>query len=143
MTWLFDLSFHLRLAGLTLIFLGVAHAFFGPRFKWREETARLSLLNRQIFYVHTFFIALVLILMGILCVFGTRGLLETTFVGRWLCAGITLFWASRLVCQFFVYSPELWRGKLLETFMHALFACAWTYYSAVFGWAWWLQMKAA
>jgi hypothetical protein len=140
--WLLDLSFHLRFAGLTLIFLGVAHAFFGPRFKWREEMARLSLLNAQMFYVHTFYVAFTVTLMGILCLFGTRGLTERTFLGQWLCAGLALFWGTRLVFQFFVYSRDHWRGKRFETAVHLLFACAWTYYSAVFSWAWWGQTVA-
>ena len=38
--------------------------FFPRQFRWREELARLSLLNRQIFLVHTFFIVLVVTMMG-------------------------------------------------------------------------------
>jgi hypothetical protein len=136
-----SLGFHLKFAGLTLLFLGVSHTFFGPRFHWREEFARVSLLNRQLFYVHTFFVALVVFLVGALCLFGTRGLVERTFAGACLSGALCLFWACRLVCQFFVYSSELWRGKRFETFMHWLFALAWTYYSAVFGWAFWEQIR--
>ncbi len=137
---LLSLGFHLKLAGLTLLFLGVSHAFFDRRFQWREELSRVSLLNRQIFYVHTFFVALVVFLIGALCLFGTRGLIERTFAGACLSGALCFFWLCRLVCQFLVYSSELWRGKRLETFMHWLFTLAWTYYSAVFGWAFWGQI---
>ena len=81
-------------------------------------------------------------MMGFLCVFGTRGLLEPTFLGQWLCGGLALFWSSRLVFQFFVYSRDLWRGKAFETAMHALFTCSWCYYTAVFAWAWYGQTVA-
>ena len=140
MSFLLSLAFHLHFAGATLLFLAIAHAFFDRRFRWREELARLSLLNRQIFYVHTFFVALVVFLMGALCLFGTRGLLEHTFLGACLSGALCLFWLARLGCQFFVYSSELWRGKRFETLMHGLFTLAWTYYSAVFGWALWAQL---
>lgn len=138
--FLFSLAFQLKLTGATLIFLGVSHAFFDKRFGWREETARLSLLNRQIFYVHNFFIALTCVLMGAISLFGTRALLEPTLAGSWICGGFAIFWACRLVCQFFVYDASLWRGKVFETTIHWLFAAVWTYYTAIFSWAWWRQI---
>ena len=66
------IELHLKLSGLVLILLGIAHAFFGSRFNWKQELQRLSLLNRQIFYVHTFFIALVVTMLGILACFFTN-----------------------------------------------------------------------
>jgi len=30
-----------------------------------------------------------------------------------------------------VYSPELWRGKKIETAIHVFFTCFWVYISAV------------
>lgn len=139
---LFSLDLHLKWAGLTLIFLALSHAFFGERFKWKQELAQLSLLNRQMFYVHTFFVAFVLVMLGSLALFGTRGFLEPTFLGRCFSGSVTLFWLTRLIFQFAVYSPDLWRGKKFETFIHYLFAFAWSYYTAVFGWAFWLQLQA-
>jgi len=139
---LLNLDLHLKWAGFTIILLGVSHAFFGPRFKWKEELARLSLLNRQIFHVHNFFIAVVLVMLGLLCLLGTKALIEPTLLGRCFTGGVTLFWAMRLFFQFFVYSADLWRGQKFETFIHYLFAFAWSYYTAVFGWAFGLQMGA-
>ena len=86
--FLLDLALHLKFTGAALIFLGVSHAFFGKRFNWAQETARLSPLNRQIFYVHTFFIALICVMMGVLALLGTRALTEPTLAGNWLCARI-------------------------------------------------------
>ncbi len=62
---------HLRIAGTLLILLALAHVFFPKRFNWREELARLSLLNRQIFYVHSVFIGVVLLMMGGVSVFAS------------------------------------------------------------------------
>ncbi len=137
---LFDLALHLKFTGAILIFLGVSHALFDKRFHWDEETAKMSPLNRQIFYVHNFFIALICAMMGALALLGTRALLEPTLAGNWLCGGLTLFWGCRLVFQFAVYDSQLWRGKIFETTIHYLFAAGWLYFTSVFAWAWWRQI---
>ena len=52
-----NLTLHLQIVGLLLILLGLSHAFFNLYFGWQQELASVSLLTRQIFFVHTFFIA--------------------------------------------------------------------------------------
>jgi hypothetical protein len=59
----------LRIAGVSLVALGLLHGFFPKRFAWKEELARLSLLNRQIFYVHCAFLVMILVMMGLLSMF--------------------------------------------------------------------------
>lgn len=71
---LFDLGLHLKFAGAILLLLGVAHAFFEGLFNWREEAARMSRFNQQIFAVHNFFIGLICAMMGAVALFGTRAL---------------------------------------------------------------------
>src|SRR5262245_8584583 len=93
----------LKIAGASLLILSLAHAFFPARFKWKEELGRLSLLNRQIFQVHCFFIALVLFMFGLLALVFTDTLLQRTALARLVLAGLLLFWLARLFAQFFVY----------------------------------------
>lgn len=133
MNTLLSLETHLKLAGLSLIGLGIMHGFLGERFAWKEELSRISLLNRQIFYVHTFFVALILLLLGSLSLFGTNALLEKTAMSRYFCGGVTLFWLCRWIFQFCIYDASLWRGKRFETRIHILFSLLWTYYVAVYG----------
>ena len=57
-----SLVVHLRATGIVLALLVLVHAFVPGRLRWREELQRLSLVNRQIFEVHTVFIVLVLAL---------------------------------------------------------------------------------
>ena len=96
----------------------------------------LSLINRQMMYVHTFFIALIVFLMGLLCLTSSTELLETN-LGKKLSLGLFMFWATRLYIQFFVYSSILWRGKKIETIIHILFSFLWTYFITVFFIAYW------
>ena len=143
MNALFSLETHLKLAGLSLIALSVMHAFLGERFAWKDELSRISLLNRQIFYAHTFFVALVLLLLGGLSLFGSGALLEKTALGRAFCGGVTLFWLCRWIFQFWVYDSSLWRGQRFETRIHILFSLLWTYYVAIYGLALWHQLAPA
>lgn len=125
------MELHLKIIGSLLIALSLAHVVFPIYFNWTKELSSLSLINRQMVYVHTFFIAFVVFLMGILCLTSSKELLETAF-GKELALGLAIFWAIRLFIQFFGYSSKLWKGKTFETTVHILFSLLWTYLSVVF-----------
>lgn len=131
----------LRIAGASQIVLALAHLSFGRRFDWRNELARLSLLNRQIFQVHCFFICLVLVLMGLLGLCAPAALLERSRLGLLVAAGLTVFWGARLWMQWFVYDASLWRGKRFETAAHAAFSVLWMFYFGVYGAVTWEQWR--
>lgn len=121
----------LNIVGSLLIVLAIAHGVFPVYFDWKHDLAKLSLINRQMMEVHTFFIALTVLLMGILCLTSAPELLDTP-LGKRISIGFGLFWLVRLIIQFVGYSPKLWRGKRFETIMHILFILLWTYVSTVF-----------
>jgi len=125
------MEIHLKIIGFLLIGLALTHGIFPYHFKWKEEFKDISLLSRQIMYIHTFFIALVVFLMGILCLTSSKELLETP-LGNKICFGLGIFWLTRLYVQFFGYSSKLWRKKHFETTIHIIFALLWTYISSVF-----------
>lgn len=137
-----SLVHHLQLAGAGLILLALLHAAFPRRFNWKEDTARLSPLNRQIFFVHSFFIALTLILFGVLSFVIAASLAAPSTVSRTVLAGFVVFWLLRLLAQLFVYDASLWRGNRFNTTMHVLFAAFWTYLVSVYGAALWMQTAA-
>ncbi|MFZ9935738.1 MAG: hypothetical protein ACO3JG_01625 [Luteolibacter sp.] len=121
----------IEITGGLLIALALLHAAFPRRFRWREETAGLSLLTRQILYVHTFFIALTVFMIGLLCVTSADDLMHTA-LGRRIGMGLAAFWGIRLAIQFVGYSPALWRGKVFETTMHVLFSLFWAFLTLLF-----------
>lgn len=131
-----NLELHIEIIGVLLIVLASVHVIFPKYFRWKEELGNLSLINRQIMYVHTFFIALLLLLMGMLCMTSSTEIIQTA-LGKKLALGLCIFWGTRLFIQFFGYSSSLWRGKRLETTIHIVFALFWTYLSAVFGYVYW------
>jgi hypothetical protein len=125
------MTLHLQLIGIALMTLALVHLAFPRHFRWPEELARVSLLTRQIFYVHTFFICLVLFLVGLLCLTHAPDLIQNTPVNRALHLGLAAFWFIRLFTQLFVYDRSHWRGKPFETAMHLLFTLFWIYLAAV------------
>lgn len=128
-----SLELHLKVVGLILLILGPAHAVFPRRFSWKSELEKVSLLTRQIFYVHHFFIGLVVTMLGALCLFGTSALLQKTPLGAILLGGITFFWLCRLVIQFFIFDASHWRGHRFNTQVHIAFVVLWIYLVGVFG----------
>lgn len=121
----------LKIVGALLLLLAVAHAGFPRYFNWAGELRALSLINRQMMYIHTLFLALGLLLMGLLCL-SSAPELAATALGRRVCLGLGAFWLVRLLVQFVGYSAELWRGKRFETAVHVTFSLLWTYLAAVF-----------
>lgn len=114
-----------------MIALSLLHVGFPSRFNWKTDLAPLSLLNRQMMYVHTFFVALVVLLTGLLCLGYSSDVIQTN-LGRVIAIGLAFFWGLRLLFQFFVYSPSLWQGKTFETIIHVVFSAMWLYFTVVF-----------
>lgn len=122
---------HFRIIGSLLIVLAFSHVVFPGYFNWREEFKPLSLINRQIMTIHTFFIALAVFLLGLLCLTSGNELINTRF-GRRISLGMGVFWIIRLFIQFFGYSSALWKGKRFETIVHIVFSLLFGYMSIVF-----------
>jgi hypothetical protein len=125
------MTFQLELIGALLVVLALLHTAFARYFNWRREFAAVSLINRQMMHVHTFFVAFAVGLMGLLCLTSAAELVGTP-LGRRVALGLGVFWLARLLIQFFGYSASLWRGKRFETIVHILFSVLWTYLSVVF-----------
>jgi hypothetical protein len=124
---------NLRIVGVLLVLLGLSHAFFSRYFRWDRELAEVSLLTRQIFFVHSFFIALGVVLGGAGSFLCADALLRPGSLSRTLLAGMTVFWLCRLLAQFFAYDARIWKGDRFRTVMHAAFCVLWIYVTATYG----------
>lgn len=125
------MELQLKIIGIVSLLLGFIHLFFPKRFGWKDDLRSLTLINRQLMYVHTFFIAFAVFLAGVLCLLHADDIVNTP-LGHAVALGFGIFWATRLFFQFFVYSSELWKGKRFETTVHVLFSLLWAYFSVVF-----------
>lgn len=125
------MEIHLKIIGVLLLMLSLVHVVFPTYFDWDKQLQGLSLVNRQIMKIHTLFIALMVLLMGLLCLSCANELINTN-LGKKVSLGLGIFWSVRLLVQFFGYSSLLWKGKVFETSVHVLFSLLWTYLSLVF-----------
>jgi len=129
------MELYLRITGILLILLAAIHVVFPKYFNWKMELNSLSLINRQLMYVHSFFIAFAILLIGILCLTSAQELTSTA-LGKRISLGLGIFWLARLFIQFFGYSSKLWRGKTFETSIHIFFSIFWIYLSTIFILTW-------
>ena len=132
---------HLRVTGVLLALLVIVHAFVPGRLRWREELSRLSLVNQQIFEVHTLFIVLVLALSSALLLTSSDALLVPSRLSRALLFGLTVFWGLRMLMQWCYYSPAVWRGNRFNTVAHCLFSGVWVYLTGTFAAALWRNLS--
>ena len=128
-------TLHLRICGALLILLAALHPMIARRFRWNTELNDVSLFTRQVFWVHTFFICVVLVQFGVLSLIFAPALLEDTLLAKLVLTGFVAFWGLRLLVQQFVYSPVLWRGNRVNTIAHMAFTVLWSYLVAVYAFA--------
>lgn len=103
---------------------------------WKDELGRLSLLVREVFQVHVWFISVTLGLFGILTWrFAGEMTAGANAVGQWLAAGIGLFWGFRTVLQITYYSSSHWRGRLDRTLIHIALLGTYGGFALVYLWA--------
>jgi len=129
------LTMNLQIVGALLVMLGLSHVFFNGYFGWSVELAGVSLFTRRVFFVHTFFVAMTVTMMGAFSVAYARLLVEPQPLSRAVLAGMTIFWASRLLMQFTAYESAIWRGNSFRTRMHVAFSLLWIYVTATYGFA--------
>jgi hypothetical protein len=132
---------HLRIAGVLMALLVLVNLIVPRLLHWREEMAALSLLNRQIFQVHSAFIILILALLSALVLTCAEALVEPSRLSRAVLLGLTVFWGARMLVQWGFYSPEVWRGNRLRTVLHYACSATWIYMTAVFGAALWTNVS--
>lgn len=132
------MELQIEIIGYLLILLSCIHVIFPKYFGWKEDLAPLQQINRSMMKVHTFFIALTVFLMGLLCVTSAEELLQTE-LGRKICLGLGLFWLIRLFFQFFIYPSSLWKGRRLETVIHVIAIVFWVFLTYSFLWGYFIQ----
>jgi hypothetical protein len=129
------MEIHIKIIGWLLTILALVHGIFPRYFNWKNEFKNVSLINREMMYIHTFFIALMVLLMGVLCITSATEIVGTK-LGKTVSLGLSIFWTTRLIIQFFGYSSALWKGKVFETIIHILFTFFWAYLSIIFFLVW-------
>ncbi len=122
---------HLRISGALFVLLGLAHAGFGKRLNWTEDLAKLSVVNRHIFLVHSFYSAMLLVMLGALSLFMTDALLQPGLLSSAILGGMTLLWTVRLGIQWLFFDRSIWVGHVANRRIHYLLTVFWVYVALV------------
>jgi energy-coupling factor transporter transmembrane protein EcfT len=86
------------------------------RLRVREKLASVPGFLRQIFYVHWFFIVLVVALFSLVCFAFGPDLSGGSELGRFLSAFMAVFWFIRIILQWFYYDRQMRReNRWLDT----------------------------
>lgn len=124
---------NLTVAGALLVGLGVLHIALPALLGWHRELASVSPLNREVSYVHCFFIGLACVLWGLLPLTAGRLLLQPGPVTRLVLIGAVAFWASRLVIQLAVFNRHA-RQSAAWLALSTVSTLLWLYLTAVWTW---------
>ncbi len=91
------------IAGVFQLALAVGSLAIPLVLGWREETARLRSLTRQVFWVYAAYIWGSHVAFGLISVLAPSALLEKTTLAAAVSGFIALWWAARLAIQFALF----------------------------------------
>ncbi|HUB08207.1 MAG TPA: hypothetical protein VMB50_14460 [Myxococcales bacterium] len=128
-----SLAWLLRAAGASLVALSFLHAALWRALHWGPESERLSPLNARVFAAHTFFVAFVLLGLGLLSFARPDLLLARSDLARLLLWGVVAFWLARLALQALVFDSALRTGRTRPLLVRLGFGLPWVGYAALYG----------
>lgn len=116
----------LVLAGLGQLALALASLAIPRVLGWREETAKLRPLTRQVFWTYAAYICAFHVAFGLLSALAPDRLLDGTPLARMVAGFIAAYWGVRLALQLVCFDrserPPGALGRLAEAALVALFA---------------------
>ena len=123
----------LYIAAAAQLSVAVLNLFLVRIMKWEEEVTRMPQLVREVFHVHAWFITIPLAIFSVVTIRFVEELAAgTNNLGRWMAAGIGIFWLIRWLMQFFYYDSSHWRGKRAETIVHIVLIFVYGFFSGVY-----------
>ncbi len=127
------LEWVLRITGASLIILSAFHAVLWRILGWNEEVTRLSPLNARVFAVHTFFLAFVLLGLGLLSMLRPGLLLAPSELARFLLSFVVLFWMLRLAMQPLIFDRLMRQGWTGALWLRVGATLIWMAYTVIYG----------
>jgi hypothetical protein len=123
------------LAGLGQLALVLASLAIPPALGWKEETARLRPLTRQVFWTYAAYIWSTNLCFGLLSTLASHWLVDRIPLAGALSAFIAAYWGVRLLIQLVYFdrtgAPQAPGFRTAETALAILFFCLTCVYAAV------------
>jgi hypothetical protein len=122
------------LAGLGQLALALASLAIPRVLRWREDTAKLRPLTRQVFWTYAAYIWCTNVSFGVVSTLAPERLLDRSPLARMVSGFIALYWGGRVLVQFFWFdrsdAPPGVHVKVAEVALVALFVAL----AALYGW---------
>ena len=122
------------LAGLGQLALALASLAIPRVLRWREDTAKLRPLTRQVFWTYAAYIWCTNVSFGVVSTLAPERLLDRSPLARRVSGFIALYWGGRVLVQFFWFdrsdAPPGVHVKVAEVALVALFVAC----TALYGW---------
>jgi len=101
--------------------------------RWQADLARMSLLVREVFQIHAWFISITLCIFAAFTArFASEMAAQNQATCRWIACSIGLFWAIRAILQITWYSGSHWRGIASRTVVHIILLVVYGGFAAVY-----------
>lgn len=121
----------LLLAGLAQLAIASSSVFIPRLLGWRQETALLRPLTRQVFWTYASYILGIHVAFAALTLLAPRALTDGSILARAVCAFIAVYWATRLILQFTVFDRSV-AVRPLFRFAEMAYVSAFVYLAIVY-----------
>ena len=120
------------LAGLAQISVALASLSIPRLLGWKEQTAKLDGLTRQVFWTYAGYILGTNLFFGLLSTFGAHWLIDGSGLARAVCGFIAAYWGVRIVLQFAAYRRHEPKGRQFAAAKYLLLT-AFAYCTGIYG----------
>lgn len=133
----------LRIAGIGHFALVVASLVIPRVLRWREETAKLNSLTREVFWTYAGYIFTTNACVGVLSAFAPHWLTDGSGLAAAVCGFVCAWWAARIVIQFVFFDRKSApRGAMFVAAEIAL-VFAFFFFTGVYGLGVWFNLRGA
>lgn len=128
---MFRIEIALALAGLAQLGIAASSVLIPRLLGWKEETARLRPLTRQVFWTYASYILAINASFGALSLLAPAALADGSTLARAVCGFIAVYWTTRLVLQFAVFDRSVAVRPLFRV-AEAMYVTAFAYCAIVY-----------
>ena len=122
----------LLLAGFGQIALALGSTVIPKLLSWKEETAKLNALTRQVFWTYAIYILCTNFSFGLLSVLIPDSLLDGSALAAAVTGFIALYWISRILIQFFYFDRSAAPQGFIFTLGEAALVISFFFFAAVY-----------
>jgi len=111
----------LLIAAVLQLIIAVLNLNLARMLHWKSDIARMPLLLREVFHVHSWFVSVTLIIFAVMTARFAAAMADGSSEPlRWLAGAIGAFWTLRTILQVTYYDHSHWIGKRGRTAIHLL-----------------------